>query len=692
MKYVYSIFILLFFSFGVTAAQQKAADNVTISDKAQTAEVLFDDIFPKPSELQGGATGWFASDLTKTVGERFVVYEKNYSYYSTVRQRILDIERSNAYSVSVRIFACENLEVANAKYASLAAVDEKIVSKKMTSPAPFGERGVLLALPSGGRSADYYITFIFRTFVVQVYSDDGFAQIDMADDVEKRMGAYLKSKGIDFYLNKINLELGYGSSKYNEQVKFSGDDVSVVVLGGRVFDIENKPLSGAKITARETGQSTVTDDNGEYSMEITSGWGKAIYLSKMVFMPVLSKDTRVLTTGLYPLKVQNGLTTTLEGVLDIFMAGDKIVGKFEDKADGKIYGVSGSVQKDKISFAMSCPVPSAVCRRVFQGTKKGDVVKGKVSGGGLKGSWQIIPDVFQVFKENKYLRDINILASGLNFNNGKITDTNTGSGNLYNMDEKSFIKLAVEKDGVDDPFYFKKGVLVLKIHEIKLEKTAQLVLYEIMEKDGGDFTLKESATLATLNPQSSYVSINADISSLLRQPNSSGYAIGLKGGGKKGMITADIAGSYGELDYYRDKNNYKPLIVVAGKVESLQGADFAANANKIKQDGAADLVLKLEIAMQGRQLEHLEINGNDGNSRRWNTNPFDIYPAIAVTKDGQVLNDDDGSINIKLENPTEIFYLYLYKGSFAEDNNPSFTINAVIGGKTYESGLININK
>lgn len=653
---------------------KKTADNVT-------KEFVFEDVFPKSSDLTGGTSAWISSDIAKSTGKRYVLYEKNYTYYSTQKQMLLGMERNNTYSVSARIFACENTNIALSKYDNLTDVDKKIKGKKNISPAPFGERGVLLALPTKDRSADFYLTFLFRTFVVQVYSDDGFAQIDMASDLEKRLAAYLKAGGIDFYMNKINLEVSFDNVTFADRVSFSGDNVSVVALDGSVFDADNKPVAGAKITARETGQTAITDKNGKYSIEISSGWGKAIYLSKMIFVPASSGSDSPFKSGVYALKVKHALRTVLDGSVDLFAAGGRIVGKFLDKETNEISGVSGSIQGNTLLFALPCSGAASGGRLVFKGDiAPTGIVKGEVSGCGKSGKWELDSGSLSIFKETKYLRDAGITVQNV-----------IDSGNRKEKDFKA-VKLNFAPDSLLNPFYFKKGEIALKIGDIKTEGESALILCEIdsLGIEGEIFCRKPQTVARFSAPQTGGV-INIDVSSCLRSPAENGYLLTLKN--SKGVsvdFNADIENSMAELYYYKDDAMTKPLPVIEGRLKTLAGTDTVSNAGKIKPDGEKDIVITLNLSLAGRTIQSVEITGSDGNlTRRWNTNPFDIYPALALMKGGEILNAEDGSINVNLEKETETFDIHIYKGSFGEGGKGSFKIKCVIDGKTYESEEIN---
>ena len=129
------------------------------------------DILPKASEMKGGSSSWIVSGVNKEKRGRCTVYDNIYAYYSTKKEKILDIERSNTYMVSARIFDCDNFGVAFDTYKELAEISKKNAKKKQIAPVPFGEQGIMVALPLKdvqGRSqqANYYVTFIFRNFVI----------------------------------------------------------------------------------------------------------------------------------------------------------------------------------------------------------------------------------------------------------------------------------------------------------------------------------------------------------------------------------------------------------------------------------------------------------------------------------------------------------------------------------------------
>lgn len=636
----------------------------------ETTKLSFETVFPAPSDLPGGASGWMATEIVKTKKNRMIIYEKNYSFYSEKKERILDIERNNTYNASVRIFACDNLDIAKEKYFSLVAVDEKIKSKKMSNPAPFGERGMLLVLPSGKTSVDFFITFILGTFIVQVYSDDGFAQIDVTTEVEKRLKMYMKAIGASFYLNKINLEISYDNKTYHEQVIFHGDDIAVVALDGFVFGKDFKGVAGAKIKARETGQETVTDKKGAYSMEISAAQGKMLQISKTIFIDEINSE-KVLKSDLYRLTVTDAGKDIFIADANLFVTNDNIIGKYKD-VSGETGNISGSVKGDNVTLILPCPkgFPN-VCRRVFKGSWSDSFLKGTVNGGGLKGAWKADTSNFRVMREKNYLRDVGIKIS-------------------QEVDNKQ-IKVDITPINFSDKFYLKKSELILKTDNFTTKKGGGIFICEIKTAEkGGTGCNSTPKKVFHLDAGKFYNFINLDITSELNFPNENGYIIYLEESGIKSNFETDIENSYADLYFFRDIFAAKPSPIVSAAFKTSAGDDIVGNANRIRGDGEADLVLTLNVSLAGRTLEAIDVIGSDGNQRRWNTNPFDIYPVAAIIQNGFVMNKENGSLEIFLESNNEIFDINLYKGSFAKENKGSVIIKVTIDGKVYETEPITI--
>lgn len=132
MKKTLLITIFIFYSFFTSFAEEIK----TVAD-----------IFPKASQMKGGSSSWIVAGVVAEKRDRCTVYENTYAYYSTKKEKILNIERENTYVVSARIFECDNFAEALKNYKELADISKKHANRKQVAPVPFGEQGIMVALP-----------------------------------------------------------------------------------------------------------------------------------------------------------------------------------------------------------------------------------------------------------------------------------------------------------------------------------------------------------------------------------------------------------------------------------------------------------------------------------------------------------------------------------------------------------------
>ncbi len=366
--------------------------------------------------MKGGSSSWIVAGVVAEKRDRCTVYENTYAYYSTKKEKILDIERENTYVVSARIFECDNFAEALKNYKELADISKKYANRKQVAPVPFGEQGIMVALPlqkKQGKSqqANFYITYIFRNFVIQVYSDDGFAQMDMSGAIESNIYQYLKTKGINYAVNRINLKVETGTSLYMDSLSFTGDKIASVLISGVVLDVNNKPVPDAKITAVETNQSVVSDKNGRFSINVTSGKGKSISMVKTIMLPFsISGERLALSTGFYPIEVKNKGKEVFSGLLNILVKNNRVSGYLIDTNLNKRFPVTGYVRGDNVTIDTDCTEPGSTlnCRKIFKGSLVSDyIVQGKAIGVG-SGDFIIDKNKFTIITESPYIRDTGI--------------------------------------------------------------------------------------------------------------------------------------------------------------------------------------------------------------------------------------------------------------------------------------------
>ncbi len=652
------------------------------------------DMFPKSSDLRGGSSSWIISGISDSQRGRCKVYENTYAYYSTKKEKILDIERSNTYVVSARIFDCDNFGAALDTYKELAAISRKHAKSKQVAPVPFGEQGIMVALPLAkkqGKSqqANFYLTYIFRNFVVQVYSDDGFAQMDISGEIEKRIYKFLEGKGINYAVNKINLSVNVNGSEYIDSLSFTGDKVASVLISGIVLDANNKPVAGASIKALETNQTTKTDKNGKFKFTVSSGKGKSISMVKTVFLPFsIHGDKKALSTGFYPLEVRNKDKVIYDGLLNVLVVNSNVTGYLYDKEHNKRFPVTGYVKGDNLTLDANCTEPGSSfnCRKIFKGKLSSEyIIKGKAIGVG-SGDFTIDKRKFTVFTESPYLTDtgaslnLTIIQNGLQkYSSQNNLALNAGKNN------KSYIELNTKTFKGRDMLYFKDAYLKLNVKDINISKTASIILYERKINKDGKISLQKIAPLKHITKKDNK-EILLDISSQVRQPAENGYLIGLFGA-ESDYVVFSGENARMEISYFGDASKYKVQKVLSIALAGVDGEDIVSNKTAIEKDGIKDLVLSLNVSAKGRTLEDIEVMIDAGSKRIWNTNNTDIYPAVAVLQHGGILNNDDSKISIKLQNDEEVFNLHLYKGSINESDIKTITVKTLIDGKTYEESI-----
>ena len=641
-------------------------------------------LFPKPQELPGGNSAWIVSGVSEEKRDKCSLFTNSYAYYSDKGSVLMGMERSNSYAVSVRVFACNNFLNAINEYNLLLAAENKLESKKKSAPVAFGERGVLTAVPvkEGSRAADFYLTYLMRNFIIQVYSNDGFAQMDMAGEIERRLRAYFIKQGAAYFINKINLEIKHGSLKNGSAtVSFAGNDISSVIIDGVVYDGANKPVEGAEIMAKETGQKTVTDKNGVYRLEVSAGQGRSVSLTKIIFMDNFQENKLPIASGLYPLKIYKGNKKLSDQVLNVLLTDSKLVGSVYNADGTGGYSVFGETKDNKISFTMNCSAEGAVfkCSRRFTGSLSGSLIKGDWKGTGGSGTWEIDRAGFAVLKEQHYLRDI-----GMHLSQAKISGSSLSSSAdkvliADNKKDRSFIRLIIrEKPDI----YFKHGSLILNAIRNDSDSDLRLILYSISKNNDGVIQPNKISEIASLK-KGETGQIIADISSQIRLSDADGYLIGTESSGNASVVFLEDAAA--ELFYYRDMASYKPTETITGKIITFSGDDITGNYNDLRPDDEKDICAEVSVAAKGRVLEHIEVIAEGESVRRWNTNPFDIYPAVAVKYGGKLINNEDGSLSQKLLGDKETFRLFFYRGTLKHDDALKFTVRAVIDGKVYEN-------
>lgn len=325
-------------------------DNKSIKDI-----VNMNEIFPTAAELKGGIEKWITTDAKAVKDDTCELFEKRYFYYSLDKEKIMDIERNNTYFVNSRMFQCNNTSTAYELYKKFFQNSREKVHPRFFTTIPFGNESFVVMLPlldeNGKRiktqHADYYVTYIMRNFILQINSDDGFAVMEVASKIENKLGEYLKYHNTNILLNKLNLQIKYKDLSFSDNVSFSGNNVDKVRLRGNIYDKDGKRLKNTTISSIETGQSAISNDYGEYVLDVGFDNGTSITVNKDIYLPYADKkeDNPEFTSGKYYFNVvANNKNKVILGIIDITLNKDVIYGRLIDLDDYSEYFVQGKIK------------------------------------------------------------------------------------------------------------------------------------------------------------------------------------------------------------------------------------------------------------------------------------------------------------------------------------------------------------
>ncbi len=230
-----------------------------------------------------------------------------------------------------------------------------------------------------------------------------------------------------------------------DSLSFTGDKIASVLISGVVLDVNNKPVPDAKITAVETNQSVVSDKNGRFSINVTSGKGKSISMVKTIMLPFsISGERLALSTGFYPIEVKNKGKEVFSGLLNILVKNNRVSGYLIDTNLNKRFPVTGYVRGDNVTIDTDCTEPGSTlnCRKIFKGSLVSDyIVQGKAIGVG-SGDFIIDKNKFTIITESPYIRDtgialnLSVLQNGVQkYSSQKNMPLNAGTAN------KSYLEL-----------------------------------------------------------------------------------------------------------------------------------------------------------------------------------------------------------------------------------------------------------
>lgn len=644
MKKLFLLFITLLLSFSAFAG---------ISD---------DDIrgfFPKADGMPGGAELWLSTGIHTTKERNYTVYTNSYMYYSGKADTLLNIVRKKQYRTDVAVYSYNNF------------VDAADMFKQLTDDAPkkssqmvrFGERGLFFIFPKSGyiNDADFYLVFINRTFVVWIHADDGFAIMDVANPVNDAVKRFIADNPKLYMTKSLHIEAdGDGFTQQIQKVNFTTDFPASIKVTGKVFDKKMVPQKGVTVTIKETGDTAVTDDEGNYSKTITLDGLKDIELSANFYLaPDKNAQLRRYDGGMseVTLKTDDGSARTQLWKLD--SVGDDMYGTaYINTAKGTMaYPISGKTLKGGVvALTLDCTNAGTdfKCSQSFNGTVKPGAITGKWTGTGGGGTFTADTDKYVTTTRR-------VMLTGDNASMGTYATTAGG----YVRADSSNPTIAFV-GGKSYGLYVKPDYLKLNIDEM-MTVGASLVLTHLAKNQSG--SLSVFVYNAALNGGKLDLGRGKYAGQAVTSDEPYKASFDVTGYLKNGFLLASLyeTGNTGQHLYAGMNEQYdalKPYIEITEFAEKgakaaekpftlskkpVTGGDYVGDKNKPTPDGVDDVCFTGTFRGQTGHLTEFQIEVDGGMRMVFNTNPLDIYPAAAIIKDNEMINRKDGSLDMVLD-------------------------------------------
>jgi hypothetical protein len=668
---------------------------------AQAALKLDDTVrsfFPQPSKLTGGDERWLGSSISETEIKNGFTYKTSYSYYSPDIQQILNIKRKKTFDVHAAVHVFNNYVSAYDKYTELASK----APKGRVQDINFGDRGVYFYTAKSAyiNDADFSIVFINKIFVAEIRADDGFALMDAAAHINTNIEHFIMSNIEFFLIRGMNLSVSAdGFERTTDVLGLTEEDPGSISVSGNVFSEDMKPLANAEVTFLETGKAVRTDASGKYSYTVKMGGKKNISISKNFYLNKIEKDEKpkLDDDGLYTAIIKkNDGSLEPESAWRLSLYGNNVYGK--TLINGLTYPLKGSFSNDTITLNLDCrPAGSSFkCSRDFEGKINGDKIVGTWSGTGGGGEWSLALNSYAEVIDYLYLNEENSVFES--FNKNKLSpfyDTKHMTISAGKEGVKG-LHFSLKKDSPDfNDFFIKSAKLIITHLPDKQSGNLRLFSYLTENKSGQTLPVASSMTYVhEATPAKNTYEVETDVSEYIFSTARSGILLSPMLSGSSSVGNHSFAGLNPDISAFAPRLKtvrYAPLKDAVGtspiiiKLKTESGADFVGSANAIRPDGEADVVFEAVVRMPGKTIKSMEIYRDGSVTRKRNTDPLDIYPAIGFIKNGKPLNEDRGAINILLEQPVESFDLHI--APLKDGSMASYKYLITIGGETFEGNI-----
>lgn len=668
---------------------------------AQISEMQARAFFPKVENLEGGAELWLNTGVRTKKEDTHTVYSTSYSYYSGKSQKLMNIVRKGNYETNIAVYSFNNFVDASMYFHELI----KDAPKKRSQQVRFGERGLFFLYPKSGyiNDADFYLVFINKTFVVWMYSNDGFALMDIANPVNEALDRFITDNTKMYLVKRLTLEsFADGYKLQTKSLSFTTDSPASIKVSGKVFTKDIDPMSAATVNILETGDSFLTDKNGYFEHTILLDGIDDIELSANFYLePDEVEQAARFTGGL----LESGLKYNRDGktrpqLWNLETAGKRVFGTaYVTTSKGyKGYPIKGELNGDAVSLTLDCRAAGSDfgCEQTFKGRLKSPGITGTWDGTGGGGTFEANNEIYRPVERKIIL-------------SGETAQIKTFTVNFKGMLQKSADNLLNIGAGSDSNamIYVKPNSDVMKLDPLKTI-SAKLVLTHMPDNQNGSMSvfkyglrtegakafLAGSRFAGQLYKSEEPYKFETDITDLLEEDGA--FVIGgvPEAGSRANHMFAPASAGYEALKPYIVITEYsksdgpvrieRPFIMIN---KAKKSEDLIGDRNRPGPDGKPDYCYEAVFSYPGKHVTgfDLEIAGNI--KRRYNTNPLDIYPLVGFIKNGKLVNDDKGALDLLLEKSAEKVNICI-NGTYVPQDTDRLSYRYYIDGKPVE-GFVN---
>jgi hypothetical protein len=502
-----------------------------------------------------------------------------------------------------------------------------------------------------------------------------------------------------YLLKKLSLEVaaeGYEVS--TENIEFTNDFPSSIKVSGKVFKEDLSPLKTATVNILQTGDSIYTDKDGyfEHTIMLDGLADNDIELSANFYMKRdESSVNKVFSDGLIESTLKNKRGKEYVQLWKLETAGEKVFGTayIKSRNEYKGYPISGKISGEDIKLRLDCSKAETNfrCEQNFTGKLSEKDFKGEWTGTGGGGSFHADTDEYsEVSRKVIISKDTaQIKTFAVDFD-GKLQRSDDNILNIASGTDSNamvFIKPIPEKMGFDN-IKTVNAKLVLTHLPQNQSGSLSIFKYHIITK-GTEAFLGRSRYAGQLYKSEEPYKVEIDVTDMLKKGEP--FIIGgvPEAGSRANHLFSPASSPYASLKPYITVTEYskssaektvKPFRINKTVHEST---DRLGDRNKPRADGLKDYCFDASFSYKGKKLTSFELEISNGITRRYNTDPLDIYPLVGIVKNDTLLNSGNGSLNFKLANDIEKLSICI-NGSYKPKETDRIIYKYTIDGKPVE--------